>query len=169
MNTKENWDARCGEILRRMAGRYHDHEIAASIEAETGKRFRPRTVAEYRRAGDLPPCRRNNWTAPLKVWRAGATNVTMRPQREELATEKGSARLRDPSMDPGSIGRDRSDEIEITPEMIEAGAEVLRHDPSVGDLPLMDCESIARAVIGRALEVCARRTRSSAHANPEHP
>lgn len=66
--TSPNWDARCSEILRRMAGRFHDHEIATSIEAETGKRFMPRTVAEYRRAGDLAPCRRNDWTAPLKTW-----------------------------------------------------------------------------------------------------
>ncbi|SEP41790.1 hypothetical protein SAMN02990966_05970 [Rhodospirillales bacterium URHD0017] len=61
------WDARCSEILQRMAGRYHDHEICASIEAETDKRFMPRTVAEYRRACDLPPCRRNDWTAALKT------------------------------------------------------------------------------------------------------
>ena len=63
------WNARCSEILRRMAGHYHDHEIAASIEAETGQRFIPRTVAEYRRTADLPPCRRNDWTGPLKAWR----------------------------------------------------------------------------------------------------
>lgn len=63
---KPSWDERCSEILQRMAGDHHDHEIAASIEAETGKRFLRRTVAEYRRAGDLPPCRRNDWTAPLK-------------------------------------------------------------------------------------------------------
>lgn len=70
MSIKPSWDARCNEILHHMAGHHHDHEIAASIEAETGKRFMPRTVAEYRRAGDLPPCRRNDWTAPLKIWRA---------------------------------------------------------------------------------------------------
>ena len=68
--SKSLWDARCSEILRRMAGRHHDHEIAASIEAETGKRVASRTVAEYRRVSDLPPCRRNDWTAPLKMWRA---------------------------------------------------------------------------------------------------
>lgn len=141
------WDEHCSAILRRMAGQHNDREIAASIAADTGKRFMPRTVAEYRRASDLPPCRRNDWTAPLKVW---------------------SARLSDPDTGPTAIGRDRPDEIEITPEMIEAGAEVLRNDPSVGDLPLMDCESIARAVIGRALEVCARRTRPCAPAGPEH-
>jgi hypothetical protein len=165
---RRTWDARCSEILRRMAGDCHDQEIAASIEAETGKRFRPRTVAEYRRAGDLPPCRRNDWTAPLKIWRAGATNVTIQPRREELETAKGSARLGEPSIDPGSTAHDRPDEIEITSEMIDAGAEVLRNDPSVGDLLLMDCESIARAVIRRALEVRARRTRSSAHASLGH-
>ena len=60
------WDARCSEILRRMAGHCHDHEIAASIEAETGKQVTSRTVADYRRAGDLLPCRRNDWSAPLK-------------------------------------------------------------------------------------------------------
>ena len=60
------WDERCSEILRRMAGQHHDHEICTSIAAETGKQFMPRTVAGYRRAGDLPPCRRNDWTAALK-------------------------------------------------------------------------------------------------------
>lgn len=168
MSAERRWDARCSEILRRMVGHYHDHEIAASIEAETGKRFTPRTVAEYRRAGDLPPCRRNDWTAPLKIWRTGATNVTVRLRREEMEIKKGPTRLSDPEMDPHSTERDRPDGIEITSEMIEAGAEVLRNDPSVGDLSLMDCESIARAVIGRALEVCSRRTRSSAPASPEH-
>lgn len=62
------WDERCSEIVRRMAGRHHDHEISASIEAETGKRFRRRTVAEYRRVAGLAPCRRNDWTAALKTW-----------------------------------------------------------------------------------------------------
>jgi hypothetical protein len=61
------WDTRCSEILQRMAGRHHDREICASIAAETGKRFSPWTVAEYRRAGGLPPCRRNDWTVPLRA------------------------------------------------------------------------------------------------------
>lgn len=63
------WDARCSEIVKRMAGRYQDREIAASIEAETGKRFKRRTVAAYRREADLPPCRRNDWTAVVKKLR----------------------------------------------------------------------------------------------------
>jgi len=67
--SERSWDARCSEILRRMAGHYQDHEIAAWIAAETGKRFMPRTVAEYRRVAGLPPCRRNDWTAALRVWR----------------------------------------------------------------------------------------------------
>lgn len=67
--TAARWDPRCSQIVQHMAGQYHDHEIAAFIEAETGKRFVPRTVAEYRRTADLPPCRRNDWTAALKVWR----------------------------------------------------------------------------------------------------
>ena len=67
MSTRR-WDARCSEILRRMAGHYHDDEISASIEAETGKLFMPRTVAEYRRVAGLAPCRRNDWTAVLKTW-----------------------------------------------------------------------------------------------------
>ena len=66
---ERRWDARCSEILQRMAGHYQDREIAASIEAETGKRFRRRTVAAYRREADLPPCRRNDWTMALKAWR----------------------------------------------------------------------------------------------------
>jgi hypothetical protein len=64
---KRRWDARCSEIVRRMAGHYHDDEIAAAIEAETGKRFRRRTVREYRREAGLAPCRRNDWTRRLKV------------------------------------------------------------------------------------------------------
>lgn len=68
-SASRRWDARCGEIVRRMAGHYHDHEIVAAIEAETGQRFRPRTVAEYRRCADLPPCRRNDWTVALEAWR----------------------------------------------------------------------------------------------------
>ena len=63
------WDERFSEILQRMAGQNHDHDICASIAVETGKHFMPRTVAEYRRAGNLPPCRRNDWTAALKIWR----------------------------------------------------------------------------------------------------
>jgi hypothetical protein len=61
------WDEQCSEILRRMAGRHHDREICASIAAETGKHFSPWTVAAYRRAGDLPPCRRNDWSVPLRA------------------------------------------------------------------------------------------------------
>jgi hypothetical protein len=66
---ERSWDARCSEILRRMASHYHDREIAASIEAETGKRFMRRTVAEFRRLAGLAPCRRNDWTRRLKVRR----------------------------------------------------------------------------------------------------
>jgi hypothetical protein len=66
---ERSWDARCSDILQRMAGHYHDHEIAAAIEAETGKRFRRRTVAEFRRVAGLAPCRRNDWRRRLKVQR----------------------------------------------------------------------------------------------------
>jgi hypothetical protein len=52
-----------------MASHYHDHDIAASIEAETGKRFRRRTVAEFRRLAGLAPCRRNDWRRRVKVRR----------------------------------------------------------------------------------------------------
>ena len=31
---ERRWDERCSEIVRRMAGHYHDDEIAAAIEAE---------------------------------------------------------------------------------------------------------------------------------------
>jgi hypothetical protein len=40
------WDKRCSAILCRMAGQHSDREIAASIAAETGKHFMPRTVAD---------------------------------------------------------------------------------------------------------------------------
>jgi hypothetical protein len=63
------WDERCSAILRRMAGRHHDREICASIATETGKRFSAWTVAEYRRAGGLPACRRNDWSRHVKVAR----------------------------------------------------------------------------------------------------
>ena len=56
--SERRWDERCSEIVRRMAGHYHDHEIAVAIEAETGERFRQRTVAEFRRLAGLAPCRR---------------------------------------------------------------------------------------------------------------
>lgn len=49
-------------------------------------------------------------------------------------------------------------EMEITREMIEAGAEALHADPCLGDLPLMDCEAIARDVIERVLAACSRRS-----------
>jgi hypothetical protein len=77
--SKRCWDARCSEILRLMAGHYHDHEIAASIEAETGKRFIPRTVAEYRRVAGLAPCRRNDWTAALKKIAGKGSGISIRP------------------------------------------------------------------------------------------
>ena len=90
-----SWDARCGEILRRMASDHHDCEIAASIEAEISKRFAPRTVAGYRRAGNLPPCRRNAWSAPLKsgalhVATAAATSTS--PTSKEPAGAKSNDR-----------------------------------------------------------------------------
>ncbi len=66
---ERRWDEHCSEIVRRLAGHHHDDEIAAAIEAETGKRFRRRTVAEYRRRAVLAPCRRNDWTRRLKVRR----------------------------------------------------------------------------------------------------
>jgi hypothetical protein len=53
-------------------------------------------------------------------------------------------------------------EIEITPEMIEAGAEALRADPCLGDLPMMDCEAIARDVIEHVLAAYSRRSRPAA-------
>jgi hypothetical protein len=86
---KPHWDARCSAILQRLAGQHHDHEIAALIEAETGKRFMPRTVAGYRRADDLPACRRNDWTAPLKLWRAGGMTIRLAggKDREEARIE----------------------------------------------------------------------------------
>ena len=66
---ERRWDARCSEIVRRMAGHYHDHEIAASIEAETGKRFRRRTVAEFRRLAVFGPVPAERLEAALKVRR----------------------------------------------------------------------------------------------------
>ena len=70
---ERRWDERCSEIVRRMAGHYHDHEIAVAIEAETGERFRRRTVAEFRRLAGLAPCRRNDWRRRLKVRRRSQT------------------------------------------------------------------------------------------------
>jgi hypothetical protein len=67
--SERRWDGRCSEIVRRMASHYHDREIAAAIEAQTGERFRRRTVAEFRRLAGLPPCRRNDWMRRLQVRR----------------------------------------------------------------------------------------------------
>ena len=49
-----------------MAGRYHDHEIAVAIEAETGERFRRRTVAEFRRLAGLAAVPAERLEAPAK-------------------------------------------------------------------------------------------------------
>lgn len=64
------WDARCLEILRHNEGRYHDHEMAALIEAATGMRFSAKIVQRYRIAAGLEACTRNDWTAPLARRRA---------------------------------------------------------------------------------------------------
>ncbi len=90
MKHGRSWDARCSEILQRMAGRYHDREIAASIEAETGKRVASRTVADYRRAGALPPCRRNDWTALLKTWPTGERKGIVRPRAARPGRQHGA-------------------------------------------------------------------------------
>jgi hypothetical protein len=83
------WDERCSGILRRMAGQHHDREICASIAAETGKHFKPRTVAEYRRLGGLPPCRRNEWTVPLQ--RARGEKGAVVPARGHSVCDIASA------------------------------------------------------------------------------
>jgi hypothetical protein len=51
------WDERCSQIMRQMAGHYHDHEIAAWIEAQTGKHFKPRGggISACRRSAAVPP------------------------------------------------------------------------------------------------------------------
>lgn len=68
------WDADCAAILRRMSGQYHDHEVAAWIEARTGKRFTPKTVQRYRLAAGLDACHRNDWTAPVRRYKTCSRN-----------------------------------------------------------------------------------------------
>ena len=63
------WDERCSEILRRNAGRYTNSEIAALIEATTGKRFSAAVVSRRRAAQGLDHPVRNDWTSPLRRWR----------------------------------------------------------------------------------------------------
>lgn len=58
---RPSWSAKHSEILSCSAERFHDREIAAWIEMLTGDRFKPRTVAEHRRALGYPRCRRNDW------------------------------------------------------------------------------------------------------------
>ncbi len=48
-----------------MAGKYHDREIAAMIEVETGDRFTSDTIGRKRRDLGLEACHSNDWTAPL--------------------------------------------------------------------------------------------------------
>lgn len=63
------WDQRCASILMRLADRLSNAEIADRIEAETGMRFKDKTVSERRSDLGLESPRHNEWTAPLRRWR----------------------------------------------------------------------------------------------------
>ena len=62
------WDQRCAGILTRLAGRLSNAEIADRIEAETGMRFKDKTISERRADLGLASPRSNDWTAPLRRW-----------------------------------------------------------------------------------------------------
>ncbi len=59
------WGAIHTAKLLLMAGKYHDQEIAAMIEVETGDRFTVETVGRKRRDLGLAACHSNHWTGPL--------------------------------------------------------------------------------------------------------
>jgi hypothetical protein len=63
------WDQRCAGILLRLAGRLSNAEIADRIEAETGMRFKDKTISDRRSDLGLESPRSNDWTAPLRRWR----------------------------------------------------------------------------------------------------
>ena len=69
MKAKPVWDQRCSEVLRRNASHYTNREIAALIEAATGKRFGVFAVSRKRAAMGLDRPNRNDWSAPLIRWR----------------------------------------------------------------------------------------------------
>ena len=66
---RPTWDQRCASILTRLADRYSNAEIADRIEAETGMRFKDKTISERRSDLGLESPRNNDWTSPLRRWR----------------------------------------------------------------------------------------------------
>ncbi len=63
------WDQRCASILTRLADRLSNAEIADRIAAETGMRFKDKTISDRRSDLGLSSPRSNDWTAPLRRWR----------------------------------------------------------------------------------------------------
>jgi hypothetical protein len=63
------WDRRCTAILTRLAARHGNAEVADLIAAETGMRFKEKTVSEHRAALGLDSPNRNDWTTPLRRWK----------------------------------------------------------------------------------------------------
>lgn len=62
---RARWDERCSAVLVRFAGRCSNAEIADLIAAETGMRFKVKTVSDHRAALGLDSHRLNDWSAPL--------------------------------------------------------------------------------------------------------
>jgi hypothetical protein len=65
MKYRTFWNERCAEILRRNAQHYTNSELAALIEAATGRRFSVTFVSRRRAARALDRPQRNDWSAPL--------------------------------------------------------------------------------------------------------
>jgi hypothetical protein len=59
------WDSRCAELLKSLADRHTNAELVELIEAQTGMRFKVKTISDRRAALGLnSPCR-NQWSAAL--------------------------------------------------------------------------------------------------------
>lgn len=66
---RPRWTRKHAEIMERLAGKWHDNEIAAWILGETADKFSVRTIRRMRQLRGLKPCQRNDWTAPLSAAR----------------------------------------------------------------------------------------------------
>jgi hypothetical protein len=71
MDFYSKWDDRCSRILRANARSSTNRQIAAAIEAETGKHFTVFTVSRRRARLGLAGGNRNDWSAAITRWRIG--------------------------------------------------------------------------------------------------
>jgi|FEC22Drversion2_1045045.scaffolds.fasta_scaffold00225_92 hypothetical protein len=59
------WDSRCAELLKSLADRHTNAELADLIAAQIGMRFKVKTISDRRAALGLEAPRFNGWSAPL--------------------------------------------------------------------------------------------------------